>query len=300
MIGDAARKATDAELRRLERELQHAYKRAYAEMYKKWYDYMSGFKDREKPYLDRLAKAMESGNNVEIGAAKRSYRSFISNNTLQSREYARIRDQLAAKLTDINKAAQEIINGRMANVYALNYNYLAGTLPKAYTYGLITPQTVNNLTKRTLDLVKNKKWNQQRMNKEVFQGLLQGESMDKIAGRFKNVFGMNATSAIRYARTAVTCAENQGRFDSYKEAEEQGVVMVKVWAATHDNRTRKSHEDIDGDEVDINEKFSNGLMFPGDPSGDAAEVYNCRCAMGTRIVGFKDKYGVIHYVKGNG
>lgn len=30
------------------------------------------------------------------------------------------------------------------------------------------------------------------------------------------------------------------------------------------------------------EKFSNGLMFPGDPNGGAAEVVNCRCTSDTR------------------
>lgn len=28
-------------------------------------------------------------------------------------------------------------------------------------------------------------------------------------------------------------------------------------------------------------KFSNGLMFPGDPNGGAAEVVNCRCTSDT-------------------
>ena len=296
MLGDAARKATEEELKRLEKRIHAAYKRAYSEIYTKWWNYMSSFKDREKPYLDRLAKAFESGDTKEIGAAKRSYRSFIAQHTLQSKEYARIRDQLAAKMTMIDKAAAEIVNGRLANVYALNYNYLAGELPKAYAYGLITPQTVRNLTNRTVNLLKSTAWNNDRMNKEVLQGILQGESMQKIARRFKNVFGMNEVSAIRNARTAVTNAENQGRYDSYVEAEANGTVLVKVWSATHDSRTRESHADIDGQEKPIDKPFDNGCMYPGDPRAAGAEIYNCRCAMGTRIIGFKDKYGEIHYV----
>ena len=31
--------------------------------------------------------------------------------------------------------------------------------------------------------------------------------------------------------------------------------------------------------VDVEEKFSNGLMYPGDPNGMAKEVVNCRCAL---------------------
>lgn len=36
---------------------------------------------------------------------------------------------------------------------------------------------------------------------------------------------------------------------------------------------------VDGEIREIDEKFSNGLMFPGDPSGGAAEVVNCRCSL---------------------
>lgn len=296
MLSDAARKKTEIELKKLERAIEHEYKRAYSELYVKWWRYMESFKDLEKPYLDRLDRAFKSGDSKEIGAAKRAYRKFIGDHTLQSKAYNRMRDQIAAKLTNLTAAAYELTNGRLANVYALNYNYLAGQLPKAYAYGLIRPETVKNLMKRHLNLVKSQLWNQDRMNKEVLQGILQGESMQKIAKRFQNVFNMDKTTAIRNARTAVTYAENQGKLDSYIKAEEQGVVLQKVWSATHDSRTRDSHMEMDGVAVWPQEPFPNGLMEPGDPSGKASEVYNCRCGMTRKLIGFKDKFGAIHYV----
>ena len=36
---------------------------------------------------------------------------------------------------------------------------------------------------------------------------------------------------------------------------------------------------VDGEIRALDEKFSNGLMYPGDPSGSAAEVINCRCVL---------------------
>ena len=94
-----------------------------------------------------------------------------------------------------------------------------------------------------------------------------------------------------------TAAENAGRIDSYKNLEKQGVVQKKVWIATPDDRTRESHLEIDGEEVGINQEFSNGCMFPGDPDcDDPGEVLNCRCSMRTHIVGFRRADGSISKV----
>jgi len=67
--------------------------------------------------------------------------------------------------------------------------------------------------------------------------------------------------------------------DACYKAKAKGADMVKQWDSTLDSRTRESHAIVDGEIRELDEKFSNGLMFPGDPSGGAAEVINCRCAL---------------------
>lgn len=52
---------------------------------------------------------------------------------------------------------------------------------------------------------------------------------------------------------------------------------MKQWDAALDSRTRLSHAKVDGEVKELEETFSNGLLYPGDPSGSAAEVINCRC-----------------------
>jgi len=71
-------------------------------------------------------------------------------------------------------------------------------------------------------------------------------------------------------------------FAQMAAADQEDVEMEKMWIAIEDNRTRKSHSHagVDGQRVDIDQPFSNGLMFPGDPNGSAAETCNCRCTMG--------------------
>lgn len=153
------------------------------------------------------------------------------------------------------------------------------------------------LPKKRVSIPKDKWWNKKQMASLLLRGILKGDSIPKIAESLLVVIGNNEASAVRNARTMVTSAECHGRIDSYRNLQDQGIVQKKVWMATPDDRTRQSHIDIDGEERDINERFSNGCMYPGDASGPPEEVWMCRCSMRDRIVGFRRKDGSISYVK---
>ena len=123
-------------------------------------------------------------------------------------------------------------------------------------------------------------YNKQQVNSAIESAILNGKSVDKIAedlqDRMENV---NERSAIKTARTAVTSAQNNGTLDSFYEARDMGINIQKEWVATLDDRTRPSHRELDGERRELDEKFSNGLMYPGDPDGDPEEVYWCRCTL---------------------
>lgn len=172
------------------------------------------------------------------------------------------------------------------------------------SFSLIDEATVERLQKRgdiklphkILDKAKDIKWNIKQMTSKLLAGILNGDSISKIANSFLDIVNNNEASAMRNARTTVTQAENHGRLDSYDNLAGQGVVQKKVWIATPDDRTRESHLEIDGEEVDVDEAFSNELMYPGDPDGDPSEVWNCRCSMRDHIVGFRRADGSISYI----
>lgn len=294
MINDAARKYTDKELEKLERALRREYSRALKELNESWTEYMGQHRSQMQPLYERM-QALKHGDRTEYLAAKREYQRAVREHTLKNKHFLRVRDNLANGLANLDKAAVDIINGRLPAIYTANFNALAGNLPAGYAYGLITPQTVRNLAMQQLDFAKAVAWNKQLMTSEVMQGILHGESMDKIAARFARVLGMNETAALRDARTAVTDAENRGRLDSYYEAEENGTVLVKVWSTEIDGRERDSHRENNGLERALNEPFPNGQQRPGDPT-EPHEYYNCRCALGTRIIGYRRKDGSIVYV----
>lgn len=90
---------------------------------------------------------------------------------------------------------------------------------------------------------------------------------------------------MRAARTALTVAENAGRVSSYDRARGMGIDVRARWMATLDSRTRKSHRALDGEVAGKDDRFSNGLRYPGDPAGPASEVWNCRCTLVASVPG---------------
>lgn len=73
------------------------------------------------------------------------------------------------------------------------------------------------------------------------------------------------------ARTESAAVIGQGSFTVY----ERNGVERKGWLWS--GISREEHAAMDGEEVEIGDSFSNGLMFPGDPAGDISETANCGC-----------------------
>lgn len=85
--------------------------------------------------------------------------------------------------------------------------------------------------------------------------------------------------AVRVARTMSTAAANGGKMEGWKQSE---VVTGKKWRSAGGSRTRKTHRKANGQVKPLDEPFEVGkskLMYPGDPSGEAKEIVNCRCTM---------------------
>ena len=57
--------------------------------------------------------------------------------------------------------------------------------------------------------------------------------------------------------------------------------LQKAWVTAQDDNVRDEHKALNGEIRKHDEPFSNGLMYPQDPDGDAASVINCRCALVT-------------------
>ena len=287
-MADKAHRLTDEKLEEMEKRLSAIYSRAEKEIQKTADEYFSKFAKQD----EAKRKLLEQGKITED-----EYKKWRKGKLMYGKRFTEMKEQCAKQLLNVNQTALAYVNGELPEVYAINYNAIAGSVDGVggYSFTLVDADTVRNLAVtdtsllpyKELDPAKDIPWNMKKINAETLQGILQGESMDKIAKRLRNVQEMNRTQAIRSARTIVTGAETKGRQDSYARAEADGIILQKEWLSTNDGRTRHSHAMLDGAIVDQDKKFENGLMYPGDPSGRPEEVYNCRCTLVAKVNGFK-------------
>lgn len=114
---------------------------------------------------------------------------------------------------------------------------------------------------------------------EVSRNISIGTSWGNMALILNAKMQIGINNAIRVARTEGHRIQNQAAMDACYKAKDMGCDTLKQWDASLDKRTRRSHQNVDGEIKELDEPFSNGLMYPGDPNGRASEVINCRCAL---------------------
>ena len=285
-MADYGHEQTDIMLARLERKIKREYGRAYRELSAKVDAYFEKF-----AILDA-----EKKKKVDEGLISQDdYVTWRKNKMMTGKRWEEMRDTVALDLTRANEIAAKMIEGSNMDVYALNANYALYEVEMGLHGGigltLYNRNTVENLFTKgskffmptpTVNIPKDLKWNRQKITSAILQGVIQGESIKKIAGRLASVADMSASAAIRNARTYTTAAENGGRQARYEQITEMGIEGVREWVATMDNRTRHEHRLLDGQRRKVDEPFEvegETIMFPSDPTAAPHMVYNCRCAM---------------------
>jgi len=118
-----------------------------------------------------------------------------------------------------------------------------------------------------------------RIANTLRRGLDSGENLSQLTGRIKDTLDTTRPRAQMIARTQVSGAVSAGRQAGMQAA---GIEM-KGWLSARDKNVRPEHRKAEADYasgIPINQSFVVGgeaLMYPGDPSGSAAMIINCRC-----------------------
>lgn len=290
-MSDVIHQWTDEQIRDIERRIHSVYAQARKDIEKKIDNFNKRYEAKEATHLQ----------DVKDGKwTQEQFDNWKKGQVFQSKQWKSKRDEIVRTIINSNKVATDIVNGNTQNVFGENATYMNYTLDNmnlGFSFDIYDSNTVANLIKSDpqllpkwkIDEKKDYVWNKKQVNNAVTQGIIQGESLNKISKRISNNLVMkNRNLSDVFARTAMTRAQNAGRQQSLKDAEAMGIPVMKKWIATLDHRTRDSHVDVDGEVVKTDENFSNGLEYPGG-MGPPEEVYNCRCTMVAEIKGHKYK-----------
>lgn len=292
-MADQAHEWTDEEIERLERRFRRQYNQASREMRKRLDDMMESYDKANAEWKQRV----KSGD-----ATQEDYDGWLKGQATDRAFVQSMAQTLAQDANRTNQIAMDTVNDAIPSVFAENANYAAfeverGIGYETHAFDLYDQSTVRRLIRDQPDLLpplpepkmdngRDLRWNRQRFAGVITQSVLQGESIPRAADRIGRVMRTNEAAATRAARTALTGAENAGRVDSYRRAQNIGIELEQEWLATHDERTRITHRLLDGEHVPVGERFvpdgygdKYSIGFPGDPTALGEMVYNCRCTL---------------------
>ena len=296
-MADLGAKSTDDEIIALEKELKAVYNKAYKEILQKQKDFNAKYAAKEAIHLKDVADGKWT---------QEEFDAWKAGQVFQGKQWESKKKQILGTTYKANTIAADIINGKTSGVFAFNANYTAYQLEHQagvnFSFDLYDKSTVINLLKNDpqllpqwkIDQPKDYTWNQKKLRRQITLGVLEGESLDKIATRLADSLSSQNFNKMRtFARTAMTGAQNSGRQFRLEEAKALGINVKKEWMATLDAHTRMTHRKLDGQKVDLDKSFEiNGLSirFPGDPLAAAALVYNCRCTMVGDLINYPAIY----------
>lgn len=303
-MSDRGHELTDKMLEELEKKIQQEYARATRDTMLKLEQYLDKIEEGRKTQSE-LLKAGK--------ITQKEYNDWVYRHTMIGDRWERMLNTLASDMHNANNIARGMIKDTMPDVYALNMNY--GTYDIEHKGKIDTGFTLYNhdtaeyllgderqlmpgpSTEKAEKIRANKdlQWNKQHIQSAVLQGVLQGENPYDIAKRLRDVGRMDYNSAIRYARTMTTSAQNAGRYESFRRAERVGVDLVIEWEATLDNRTRHDHRMMHGQRRSVDEPFITPdgytIYYPADCTGSSDapqnEIWNCRCTLLAWVKGFE-------------
>ena len=147
------------------------------------------------------------------------------------------------------------------------------TVNATFSFGIsqdfMQPKFLKWIKDNGLDRVKDiNDTTKEKLRATLSEGIAEGEGIPKLRDRISNVYAdAKGYRSTLIARTETTATVNAGSLDTYKSAK----IEKKEWLATKDSRTRPEHVELNGEIVDINKEFSNGIMHPNEP--------NCRCTI---------------------
>ena len=253
---------------------------------------------REKQIIADLKKTYQTAlQDITAKIAELTARTDVQNlqSIIYQIEYQKaLKDQISAFLDVLHQGNFDTISKYLAECYELGW---VGTLYDLQGQGVpllfrIDQAQVIKAVETNSKLSKNLyeslgidiKALKQTVREELSRGISQSLSYRDIARNLKNAANISFNNAVRIARTEGHRISQEATFNCQMEAKKRGCEIVKRWDSTLDGRTRRTHQELDGQTVDVEAPYilrKGGREYKAmHPSafGVASEDINCRCA----------------------
>lgn len=296
-MADRAHEITEKIIKDTEKRLRREYEQAAKELEEKLNDYFRRFKIKDEKWQQWVKQGKKT---------EKEYKQWRTGQMAVGKRWRQMKDTIAEDMRNTNDIARKICRDQQVDIYAINHAF--GTYQIEHSGGINTSYTlynheaVENILKNDPELLpppgkktskaiaenKAKRWARQTVQSTITQGIMQGDSIPKLARRLAtNVADKDYKAAIRNARTMATSAQNAGRYEAYRRARDMGIDLTIEWAATLDDRTRHSHRQMHGQRREVDEPFivvDGGrtfyIMWPADCNSSQSnapqqQIWNC-------------------------
>lgn len=191
-------------------------------------------------------------------------------------KYDRLKKLLAYinQLLESNyKGLKALLYGLLSEVYQEGYYRTAWAIEtdslSRLSYFVATPETITAMIENPVagltlpqTLEKNRINIVYKIQQEITQSLVKGESYKNMASRLKKAIEVDATKAMRIARTEAHRVSESSKHDSAEHANKNGIIMMKEWNSSEDERVRNSalanHRKLNGKKIPVTELFKQG------------------------------------------
>ena len=248
---------------------------------------------REKRIIDDLKRAYQKAlEDINVKIADLLARTDVQNlqSIIYQVQYQRaLKDQISSFLDVLHRGNFERISHYLTECYELGW---IGTLYDLQGQGvpllfridqeqvIAAVETNSKLSKKLyeslgIDIKSLKK----SVRNELSRGIAQSLSYRDIARNLSNAANISFNNAVRIARTEGHRINQEATFNCQMKAKKRGCEIVKRWDSTLDKRTRRTHQELDGQTVDVDKPFvirGHKAMYPSG-FGVASLDINCRC-----------------------
>ena len=242
--------------------------------------------------MERLNREQAGGVPGYMNVYQKQYHTEITNAVSESFEW------LEAEENQIMEESMQkyFLIGAIAIMYSLHKQRVPLTIPVQTTRKDFQNETINYGASVVFNVPKVAEWykytrrdiDNLKVNTvaDIQRAISQGKTYNEIARSMANNMADGAgltqfkkaySKAMTIVRTEGGRINNEAQYQAMLAAKAKGASVQKQWCAVLDSRTRLSHAKLDGEIQEVEDRFSNGLLYPCQSGGAAEEVINCRC-----------------------